>query len=222
MPTKKRNKDKTIMAALIGAFSVILASLIPLILSHKDQHEPTGSIVIPKDGDTVKSVFQVSGELANIPKGHQIRLAIEKDNLIWPKEPAISSADHIWSRTINESGTKGKGTFSLSLLCVPPKGQKVVENWFETGKLTGEYPGLKEIKEAFRLDIVNNLKLAPEKIENTIVTDQMADLIVYITKTGECYHREDCSALRRSKIAIKLSEAKRRGLKPCKRCKPPE
>ena len=47
------------------------------------------------------------------------------------------------------------------------------------------------------------------------------DPIVYITKTGKCYHREDCPHLRRSKIPIPLSKAKARGYKPCEECRPP-
>lgn len=47
------------------------------------------------------------------------------------------------------------------------------------------------------------------------------DPIVYITKSGKKYHRGSCSSLRRSKIPIRLSEAKARGYTPCKRCKPP-
>lgn len=43
---------------------------------------------------------------------------------------------------------------------------------------------------------------------------------VYITKTGEKYHREDCSYLRRSSISIGLAEARARGYEPCKVCKP--
>lgn len=44
---------------------------------------------------------------------------------------------------------------------------------------------------------------------------------VYITKSGKKYHRSGCRYLRKSKIAIKLKEAKRRGYTPCKVCKPP-
>ncbi len=47
------------------------------------------------------------------------------------------------------------------------------------------------------------------------------DIIVYITKTGKKYHLADCSSLSKSKIPIKLSEAKARGYTPCLRCKPP-
>jgi len=48
------------------------------------------------------------------------------------------------------------------------------------------------------------------------------DIIVYITKTGNRYHREGCSSLSKSKIPIPLKEAKTRGYGPCSRCKPPQ
>lgn len=44
---------------------------------------------------------------------------------------------------------------------------------------------------------------------------------VYITKTGSKYHRDGCSSLRRSRIAISLNDAVSRGYEPCKNCKPP-
>lgn len=47
------------------------------------------------------------------------------------------------------------------------------------------------------------------------------DVTVYITKTGECYHKEGCSYLRNSKIAITLLEAVEANYRACSRCKPP-
>jgi len=46
------------------------------------------------------------------------------------------------------------------------------------------------------------------------------DPIVYITDTGTKYHRDRCRYLSESKVAIKLSEAIRRGYTPCSVCKP--
>lgn len=43
---------------------------------------------------------------------------------------------------------------------------------------------------------------------------------VYITKTGEKYHRSGCKYLRKSKISISLSSAKSRGYTPCSICNP--
>ena len=46
------------------------------------------------------------------------------------------------------------------------------------------------------------------------------DIIVYITETGQKYHRETCSSLKKSKIPIERSEAVRQGYEPCSICKP--
>ncbi len=47
------------------------------------------------------------------------------------------------------------------------------------------------------------------------------DTIVYVTRTGECYHNSGCSYLK-SKIEITLSDAVSRGYRPCSRCHPPK
>jgi hypothetical protein len=43
---------------------------------------------------------------------------------------------------------------------------------------------------------------------------------VYITKSGDCYHRSSCSSLRKSSIAIDRADAVAQGYRACKRCKP--
>ena len=48
-----------------------------------------------------------------------------------------------------------------------------------------------------------------------------ADPIVYITATGQKYHRGWCRFLSHSRIPIRLSEARARGYTPCKVCDPP-
>jgi hypothetical protein len=45
-------------------------------------------------------------------------------------------------------------------------------------------------------------------------------ITVYITKTGEKYHRDGCRYLSRSRIAMSLKEAAKR-FEPCKVCRPP-
>ena len=45
--------------------------------------------------------------------------------------------------------------------------------------------------------------------------------VVYITRSGKSYHREECSSLSKSKIPILLEEANSRGFKPCSICDPP-
>jgi len=55
----------------------------------------------------------------------------------------------------------------------------------------------------------------------TVKQDRDERITVYITRTGEKYHRANCRYLSKSKIPISLAEAKRRGYTPCKVCKPP-
>ncbi len=47
------------------------------------------------------------------------------------------------------------------------------------------------------------------------------DITVYITETGEKYHKEHCRYLKSSKIEIALSKAIYKNYKPCKVCRPP-
>jgi len=46
------------------------------------------------------------------------------------------------------------------------------------------------------------------------------DTIVYVTKTGNKYHTEQCSSVSKSKIAITLGRATIK-YQPCKQCNPP-
>lgn len=46
------------------------------------------------------------------------------------------------------------------------------------------------------------------------------DTIVYVTKTGECYHADGCSCLKKSKIETTLQEAVDDGYRACKKCNP--
>ena len=48
------------------------------------------------------------------------------------------------------------------------------------------------------------------------------DPIVYVTRTGKKYHADGCRYLSKSKIPMKLSEAKAKGYDPCSVCRPPE
>ena len=49
-------------------------------------------------------------------------------------------------------------------------------------------------------------------------TEQSQSVTVYVTKTGSKYHRPGCQYLKKSCIAISLSEAKAEGYTACSRC----
>lgn len=63
---------------------------------------------------------------------------------------------------------------------------------------------------------------APPSYANTATpaTDPI-ETTVYITRTGEKYHRGSCRYLRQSKIPISLTGAKRQGYTACSVCQPP-
>ena len=57
-----------------------------------------------------------------------------------------------------------------------------------------------------------------------LVSPVLADsgsTVVYITRTGECYHADGCRFLQKSKIETTLADAVARGYRACKVCRPP-
>jgi hypothetical protein len=76
-----------------------------------------------------------------------------------------------------------------------------------------------------RLSKIDNSKRVPK--ENFLESDKnksppapAKEITVYITRTGQKYHRAGCRSLRKSMIPVSLSEAKKRYL-PCSVCSPP-
>lgn len=51
-------------------------------------------------------------------------------------------------------------------------------------------------------------------------SDRAEQVYVYVTKTGSCYHDDNCYHLRYSKIEISLDEAVKE-YRRCSSCKPP-
>ncbi len=56
----------------------------------------------------------------------------------------------------------------------------------------------------------------------TVATNDGGGITVYITDTGEKYHRGSCRYLSHSKHAISLEDAIAQGYGACKVCKPPQ
>lgn len=65
-----------------------------------------------------------------------------------------------------------------------------------------------------------NSESAQTKLSENITSKTANDTIVYITKTGECYHLSDCSCLGKSKIPKTLYDASQ-NYRPCQLCFPP-
>lgn len=56
--------------------------------------------------------------------------------------------------------------------------------------------------------------------DSSTVYAASGDTVVYITKTGECYHASGCSSLRKSKIETTLQAAVDKGYRECSKCHP--
>jgi hypothetical protein len=54
-----------------------------------------------------------------------------------------------------------------------------------------------------------------------VAQEDPAKITVFITRTGEKYHRDGCRYLSRSKIATTLKDAVANGYGPCSVCRPP-
>ena len=64
----------------------------------------------------------------------------------------------------------------------------------------------------------SNVTTSSNSKSNSTTIQNENSTIVYVTKTGEKYHKSSCSYLRNSKIQMNLSDAKSQGYTPCSRC----
>ncbi len=91
---------------------------------------------------------------------------------------------------------------------------------FAYGYLIFKYYG--EFKRYEREARKNEIGLwSPTEGQEPEAADKNKNPIVYITRTGNKYHGEGCSSLKKSKIPIFFKEANKRGYTPCAKCTPP-
>lgn len=111
--------------------------------------------------------------------------------------------------TVSVSGAKGKVTYKSSNTKVATVSSK--------GKITAKAAGTATI--TISAAATSNYKAASKTIKITVSKGSATvPSTVYITKTGDKYHLGGCSYLSKSKIAISLAEAKKRGKTPCSKC----
>jgi len=65
-----------------------------------------------------------------------------------------------------------------------------------------------------------HVSVKEKKTQSKNITINNTSYTVYITKTGECYHRDGCRYLRRSQISISKSSAINQGYRACHVCHP--
>ena len=112
--------------------------------------KPKGGISYPRNRDLVPRRFQAQGTIDRLPAGQHLLLVVEVGGLMWPKGE-VQVRNTSWTSEVYEGGTPPDGRFTLSLYLVSDQGYDEVAAWLERGRLTGDYPGLGQIKDSVRL-----------------------------------------------------------------------
>ncbi len=129
-------------------FSAFVFSLIVLIGNIQFPEKVTpkgiyGEIIMPPDKSVVAKQFIMSGSIENMPDNTFMYLVENRENHFWPKV-FLGDKAKSWEKPLTVYAKKGS-RFSYLLVKVDKKGKKVFDNWLETSRLTGKYPGMKEI-----------------------------------------------------------------------------
>lgn len=90
-------------------------------------------------------------------------------------------------------------------------------SYYNSGYNNGYNAGFDAGKDASR-DGGSLVKIEEESSPQTSSQTEPQSITVYITKTGEKYHKWGCQYLRQSQIAISLNDAKARGYTACSKC----
>ncbi|MBM3980012.1 MAG: hypothetical protein FJ304_06960 [Planctomycetes bacterium] len=115
-----------------------------------------GTLLAPTADQKVGREIRVKCNIPSVPKDHVIVAAVESNSLMWPKEPYLDNfKGDDYEATVAEGGDPG-ATFRITVLVVGKEGQKKLKKWFDTGRTTGDFPGLKlsDIPGAQRVDSV--------------------------------------------------------------------
>jgi hypothetical protein len=146
---------------VIGGAVVLVVALINGPCHHPPPPPPTGRILSPKSGQENNTTFTVEGTLANIPDHYHVWLAVQRSNLLSPKEPEIPPRGLPWVVRLTEAGVPAGQKFSLVLFTVDDAGNRKIATWLRRGRASGSYPPLAptEIPGMIRLDAVLDLVL---------------------------------------------------------------
>jgi len=166
----------TLWTAIIGAGGAITAALIPALLArqasvrNKCYDKVTASINTPKPNEMASRTFKCSGVVTGLQPGLSLWLAVEVNNLVWPKESKVApDQNNKWSATVFEDGATE--TFAVALFVTDSRADRRIKKWLEAGRSTGNYSELKGIPGARRLARVHGLRLTlttPSDSANTL------------------------------------------------------
>jgi hypothetical protein len=158
-------------AAIAGGAITFAVSLGLYYCTRPPPPGPEGEVLSPEAGEQLAPSFTAHGRLDHIPENRHVWVAVQRGELLFPKEPEIPRGDRAWVHEFQEGEAAevagddiaaGESLFSLVLLLVDPDRQAEIETWFAEAEHTGDYPGFEVGAEGFRrLDAVRDLSLLP-------------------------------------------------------------
>lgn len=101
------------------------------------------SITTPKDKSSILRKITIAGTISKPPAKHSYYLVEHREKRYWPKY-ALGIKEGTWSKQLSPRAKKGV-FFTYQVVMVNEEGKAEMENWFETARSTGKYPGLTEI-----------------------------------------------------------------------------
>ena len=147
----------------VASSPLVIAGLLTLLVfvsglvKHDDgvgQQSEFAQISSPAAGQQVGDNFEVTGVIDSIPVGEVVYLVERVDDHFWPKKK-IGASPTSFKRQHNASAGQGY-KYTIELLSVSGAEQKQIEQWYETGKKTGKYPGIKTFDAA---NVLANLRV---------------------------------------------------------------
>jgi hypothetical protein len=160
-----------VIAAIVGGVIGFAGSVGLHFITRPPPPDPDGEVLSPETGEQLAPSFTAHGRLDHIPESEHVWVAVQRGDLLFPKEPEIPRGDRAWVHEFQEGEAAevagddiaaGEGEFSLVLLLVDPDRQAEIETWFAEAEHTGDYPGFEVGAEGFRrLDAVRDLSLLP-------------------------------------------------------------
>ncbi len=118
-----------------------------------------GGFNSPRQNECINRTISCVGWINELKTGQHLWLVIEVGDFLWPKEgEVIPKTDGTWERIIFEDGNPPNGEFSISLYVTNNEAHKNIISWLDTGRMTGNYYGLRGIPGTRRIDRIN-LKL---------------------------------------------------------------
>ena len=205
----------------LGSLVGYIAIFDPTPLQTSVYEETTGTYVAAPNSEisstTSESVEETTGELITEPAETVILDETSKEIVDQPTETIVEQTT-AEQTTIEQ---KVEQTTTTIIETTPAFSNYEIE---ETESTTKKPPEPKSTEQTQELQETTQKQTKATTVAETTQAPTEADkkeVTVYITDSGEKYHKDGCRSLSKSKHPISLDDAKARGYDPCGICHPP-